>query len=78
MSNLATLQGWLTEAEAAKHQLLTGSLRVSVTYNGGSNMVTFAKTDIAQLDAYIASLRSRIAACEGDRSKTTRPIYFSF
>jgi hypothetical protein len=77
MAELATLQGWLTEAEGAKHKLLTGSLRASVTYNG-QNTVTFAKTDMASLDVYIASLRSQIAVLNGEPAKVMRPIYFGF
>jgi hypothetical protein len=77
MPDVATLQGWLTEAETARHKLATGSLRQTVRYNGQQE-VTFAKTDMAALDAYIASLRAQIAGLEGDARKVTRPIYLSF
>jgi hypothetical protein len=77
LADLATLQGWLLEAETARHKLVTGSLRVTVRYNG-ENEVTFAKTDMASLDAYIASLRSKIAALDGSARQTTRPIHFTF
>lgn len=77
MADLTTLQGWLVDAEGAKHRLLTGSLRASVSYNG-ENSVTFAKTDIDQLNAYIAALRSQIAGLSGDPTKSTKPIYFTF
>ena len=77
MADLATLQGWLTEAETAKHKLLTGSLAATVKYNG-QNEVTYANTDIDKLDAYIASLRAQIGGLEGDVSKISRPIYFGF
>lgn len=79
MADLATLQGWLVEAETARHKLMTGALRASVTYNG-NNMVSFAKTDIDKLDAYIASLRSQIAGLSdtSDAAVRLRPINFSF
>lgn len=76
MADLATLQGWLSEAETARHKLLTGSLRQRVSYNGQD--VTFAQTEIDKLDSYIASLRAQIAAASGDQRQTLRPIHFTF
>lgn len=76
MSDLATLQAWLSEAETARHKLLSGSLRQRVSYNGQD--VTFAATDIGKLNAYISDLQARIAALNGDPRKTLRPIHFSF
>jgi len=77
MADLTTLQAWLTQAETARHNLLTGSLRQTVRYNGQQE-VTFARTDIDKLDAYIASLRSQIGALQGEARQTSRPIYFTF
>jgi hypothetical protein len=77
MADLATLQAWLIAAETAKHNLLTGSLRQTVRYNGQQE-VTFAKTDIGALDTYIASLRAQIGGIEGDARKVSRPIHFTF
>ncbi|MDP1866990.1 MAG: gpW family head-tail joining protein [Bradyrhizobium sp.] len=77
MADLATLQAWLIAAETAKHKLLTGSLAQTVRYNGQQE-VTFAKTDIDKLDAYIASLRAQIGGIEGDARKVSRPIHFTF
>lgn len=76
MTDLATLQAWLTEAETARHKLVTGSLRASVGYNG--QQVTFSKTQLADLDAYIASLKSQIAGIEGDARAVRRPIHLTF
>lgn len=78
MADLATLQTWLTEAELARHKLITGSLRQTVRYNGDRE-VTFAKTEIPALDAYIASLRSQIAELT-DSSGAGRagPIHLTF
>lgn len=77
MPDIAQLQTWLTEAETARHKLLTGSLRQRVSYNGQAD-VTFATTDIARLDAYIASLKSQIAVADGSGRGATRPIHFTF
>lgn len=77
MADVVNLQLWLLEAETAKHKLLTGSLEQTVRYNG-QNEVTFAKTDIDKLDAYIASLRAQIGGLEGDVRKVMRPIHFTF
>ena len=76
MADLATLQIWLSEAETARHKLATGSLRQTVRYNGDRE-VTFAKTDMAALDAYIASLRAQIADLSGTGSRTG-PIHLTF
>ncbi len=77
MADLVTLQGWLAEAETARHKLLTGSLRASVTYNG-QNVVSFARTEIGALDSYIAALRAQIGTGNGDARQTVRPIYLGF
>ena len=78
MLDRATLQTWLTEAETARHELATGSLRQTVRYNGDRE-VTFAKTDIGALDAYIASLRSQIAALtENGAAVRSVPIRLTF
>jgi len=77
MADLATLQAWLVAAETARHKLLTGAMAATVRYNG-QNEVTFAKTDIDKLDAYIASLRGQIGGIDGDARKVSRPIHFTF
>jgi len=38
----------------------------------------FAKTDIVELEYYIASLKSQVGALDGDIGRTRRPIYFDF
>jgi len=77
MVELSQLRAWLTEAETARHKLLTGSLRQRVSYNG-KNDVTYAQTDIAKLESYISSLKSQIAAAEGSGRGAMRPIHFTF
>jgi len=76
MANLATLQGWLLEAETARHKLVTGS-NVERLQHGDSSM-QFTPANLADLDNYIASLRAQIGGLEGDVRKTTRPIYLGF
>ncbi len=58
MADQATMQAWLTEAETALHLLMTGASAVSVTHKGKS--VTFRKTDVPTLRAYIAELKSKL------------------
>lgn len=58
MTDTATLQARLTEAEAALHDLQTGRREVSVGYDGRS--VTFTQASIGQLRAYIADLKSQL------------------
>lgn len=77
MADLATLQGWLVEAETARHKLMTGTLAQTIRHNG-QDEVTFFAADIAKLDAYIASLRGQIGSGEGDARKSARPIHFTF
>ena len=77
MADLSQLRTWLTEAETARHKLVTGSLRQRVNYTGQAD-VTFAQTDIGRLDAYIASLKSQIAAAEGSGRGASRPIHLTF
>ncbi len=58
MPDQATLQARLDEAETALHALLTGRREVSVGYDGRT--VTYARTDVGALQAYIAELKSRL------------------
>jgi hypothetical protein len=83
MADLATLQTWLTEAETARHQLVTGSKHVSLSFSGGAGdnkSVAYAtfRNQLDKLDAYIASLRAQIAALEGSETSRTRPINLTF
>lgn len=76
MPDLSQLQTWLTEAEAARHQLLIGKSVATVNYEG-KGQVSYSKTDFDKLDAYISSLRSQIAALT-DSSGRARPIQLTF
>jgi HAMP domain-containing protein len=58
MTDTATLERRLAELEEARHALLTGKARVSVSAAGRS--VTYAKADLGALNAAIAELRSAL------------------
>ena len=75
MADLVTLQGWLAQAETARHQLLIGRRAASASVEGKST--TFMQADISKLDAYITSLRNQIAALSGVM-RPTGPIQFTF
>ena len=64
MTDILVLRQRLLDAETALHQLLTGTLEVSVSV-GGYGATTYSQTNIAQLRAYIAQLKSEIAKHEG-------------
>ena len=72
MSDLATLQSRLSEAESAYHRLMTGSLEESISFNGRS--VGYKPTEAPKLQAYITDLKSQIAALTGATSARRRAI----
>lgn len=77
MTDTATLQTWLAEAEVARHKLVTGAAVASVSYEG-KGQVTYSKADLDKLDAYIASLRSQLSAADGTPTTRRRPIHLTF
>jgi hypothetical protein len=77
MADLATLQTRLNEAELAEHKLMVGGGVASVNYEGRGS-VTYARADLAKLQAYIAALRAQIAALQGCTAGRQRPIHFGF
>lgn len=58
MTDTATLQARLVEAEAALHKLMLGNQRVTVSYDGKS--VTYTAATAAGLRAYIVELRAQL------------------
>ena len=76
MADLTTLENWLTEAELARHNLLTLEKEVTVSRNGRSITYAYSPEHIKRLDNYIASLKSQIASLKGD-TPVRRPIYLS-
>lgn len=75
MSDLATLQGRLQEAETALHVLMTGQRAVQVRDASG-RMVTYAETDAEKLQRYVAFLKAQIAALQPGTRR--RVIHASF
>jgi hypothetical protein len=72
MADLATLQTRLSEAEAARHALLTGA-RVQVVARDGRRVeYTPAANSMAQLEAYISQLQADIATLTGTASTDWR------
>jgi hypothetical protein len=59
MADPATLQAWLTAAEIALNDLMTGGKPVSVSSSSGKS-VTYSAAQIPALQAYIASLRRQL------------------
>lgn len=65
----------LTDAESALHRLMVGELEVTVSV-GGYGATTYAQTDINKLTAYIAKLKSEMAAKEGRPRRG--PLFMKF
>ena len=65
----------LTDAESALHRLMVGELEVTVSV-GGYGATTYAQTDMNKLTAYIAKLKSEIAAKEGHPRRG--PLFMKF
>lgn len=77
MTDLATLQTRLTEAETALHQLHMGSKieEVQTSFGDGARAVTrFTPASARQLEAYVSRLRHKIARLGGGGSPRG-PIY---
>lgn len=60
MTDTATLTTYLAEAEAALHNLLTGSKVVTVKTELGETTYRSYVSDIANLRAYIAELKAQL------------------
>lgn len=63
MSDITTLRQRLAEAEAARHKLLTGSMRERISRSGTD--ITYTRADIGKLERYINELQDDIARAEG-------------
>ncbi len=64
MTDLATLQTRLAQAEEAHHQLMMGEKEVTVSV-GGYGSTTYAQTSIDKLEQYIERLKSQISRTQG-------------
>lgn len=63
MADLLTLQGWLLEAQTARHNLLIGKMTASLSVEGKS--ISYTQADLWKLDAYIAGLQRKIDDANG-------------
>lgn len=59
MTDFATLQKWLTEAENAYHQLIMGTKAIVFVDSNGER-VEYQRAESAKLSAYIAELRRQL------------------
>lgn len=75
MTDAATLTARLTAAEEARHRLLTGAQEAAVEYAGFKQ--SFARADLARLEAYIAELRVELGI-ETPTSRRRRAIRVGF
>jgi hypothetical protein len=74
MASLATLQGWLAEAEEARHARLLGRREISVQNGTGNSdtRVQYMEMTPAELAAYIDDLKRQIRAAGGTASGSPR------
>lgn len=78
MATTLQLQTWLSEAETARHNLLTGSMVEEASSPDGTR-VRYMQSDLTKLGAYIASLQAQLEAAAGRAAAPARsPVYFSF
>lgn len=75
MTDLATLETRLAQAETALHLLVTGSQRQVVDIDTGGR-VAYTAANAADLRLYIAGLKNQIAKLKGLPGR--RPIYVEF
>ena len=75
MTDVATFQTRLREAERAYHVLMTGSKAVSVTI-GGYGAVSYHNVDAPKLEQYIAHLKLEIK--RNQRGSGRKAIYVEF
>lgn len=59
MTDLATLQVWLTEARQAYHELQIGKLAVELRH--GLKVISYNRANAGALLAYIARLEAEVA-----------------
>ena len=66
----ATLQGWLSDAQAALAKFSTGAQEVTIIVTGGGQHreVTFAKPDMGSLSNWIRMLQAQLGLITRPRS----------
>lgn len=79
MTDVATLKTRLLEAELALHKLSIGSLRETImqTAANTSSQVTYTRASVADLELYIARLKSDLGIADGSFRGVRRPIHFT-
>lgn len=65
------LQAWLTSAQSALNDLMTGGKVATVSYDGKS--VTYTQANVANLMAWIQQLKAQLGV--GGRRRAIRPFY---
>lgn len=68
MTDTATLQSRLAEAETTLHALLTGTSEAVISFDGKS--VTYRSTNLGELRSYIAGLKQKLGLGGGRRPLT--------
>lgn len=77
MTDCATLQTWLLEAELALHKLQTGTAEQTITFGSGKSVV-YNIANLDKLKAYVADLQNQVATCNGRAPCKRGPIRFAF
>lgn len=75
MTDLATLETRLAEAEEAQHQLMLGAKEVSVAI-GNYGSTTYAQADSVRLEEYIQKLKNQIARMTGAARRGVIKVVF--
>ena len=65
-ASAATLQGWLTSAQAAYAALMIGQSEVTVGYDGKT--VTYVAADVGRLEGFITLLQRQLGVNRGRRA----------
>lgn len=67
----------LKEAEEALHELITGQAAyLFIDQNG--EQVRYTPAQKSDLQGYINELKNDLAACQGNQSRATGPLYFIY
>lgn len=64
--SVATLQGWLVEAQLALHEVATGKRTVTLAL--ADKRIQFGPADVRNLRSHIAQLQTAIAVATGSSS----------
>lgn len=72
MTDTATLEARLAEAETALHKLLTGTKVVSVKSEVGETSYRSFATDVEKLRGYIVELKTQLGQTGGRRGTSLR------